>query len=627
MKAKMWVLLALSAAQILLPLLFLSLRSFELVASSCALELPSAVMPSRGGSLVQRCRQRGLFRSTSSSKAAGTTSSRRRRRRRLAEESSPSDDVDWSFKETTSPRVTPWDVLHRQAAQVRVEEADLALLRAASGAFNLTDARTHVVLRLVKLYTEPWAPVPVPLLANTSAAAAANTTTTTATTASSKLKAVWTVRHVRDAVLSNAPLACCAHVRVVDGQVFLRYGLDTLKQQFRLDRANDLLSFLQATVRHYGLRHVRADLLFNTCDHAMARSGAMPGDRANYLVWTPHVTRAADTDLLVPDLLDLRPVYMPTSAAAQAAAAAASDPFSWSRRRAGAVFRGATTNYPLRAGTYNWVTSPRLRLHRLSDGVLPPGALDARVSRWSHGGAGAVAREAAAGGIRPARALNETHKSAFRYEVMADGGLGGGRLCGVLRARRAVVAQTSPFFQFFYPLLQRGRHLLDTQHAFGDLPALLSWMRAHDGAVRAMADRAVAEVGWTCTVRGRMLAFAVLLVKYHALVDPGFYDHERQLGEHRHHPDVARWVVVPPRASRCEWGPARWAHRYRGLLPRDDRVQCEQASSSSSRSLRMEGCPSTCFKGLQEADWRWVAADDLEGVPGMDWWKTHVPLE
>ncbi|CAI5495661.1 unnamed protein product [Closterium sp. Naga37s-1] len=178
---------------------------------------------------------------------------------------------------------------------------------------------------------------------------------------------------------------------------------------------------------------------------------------------------------------------------------------SWSKSRA--VFRGKTTNYELLPGG-NWGANPRIRLHLMSPAA--PHLMDARINAWSkveqH-----VIKRIVKDGVRLARKMNFQQFNAFKYQIVADGGGGSCRTCGVLRSNQLIIRQHTPMLQFYEPLLQDRVHWLATSRTptRGDHMA-----QQHDKAVLRMVEAANRFAYHACTWHGRMLYWALLLVKY-----------------------------------------------------------------------------------------------------------------
>ncbi|CAI7833000.1 unnamed protein product, partial [Closterium sp. NIES-54] len=133
---------------------------------------------------------------------------------------------------------------------------------------------------------------------------------------------------------------------------------------------------------------------------------------------------------------------------------------------------------------------------------------------------------------------------AYIPQIVADGGGGSCRTCGVLRSNQLIIRQHTPMLQFYEPLLQDRVHWLATSRtsthssqspsippinvplqnplqpfetpssSFSDLQEAIIWAQQHDKAVLRMVEAANRFAYHACTWHGRMLYWALLLVKY-----------------------------------------------------------------------------------------------------------------
>lgn len=121
-----------------------------------------------------------------------------------------------------------------------------------------------------------------------------------------------------------------------------------------------------------------------------------------------------------------------------------------------------------------------------------------------------------------------------------------------------------------------------------DLAETIAYMQEHDQEMQQMVKDAHREVGWTCSVQGRMLALAVLLVKYQGLLQDSH-------------------LVEKPQQM-CAWG----APRELCVYTRDESPECMYAHPSPI--LEKPGCPTVCsYYGLRVKDWYWLSSKDLDG--------------
>ncbi|CAI5535300.1 unnamed protein product [Closterium sp. NIES-64] len=299
-------------------------------------------------------------------------------------------------------------------------------------------------------------------------------------------------------------MSCSGHVKVINGKVFFRYG-GFWHVYYRLNRFLQTVKMIQDAIDVYGLTDLRLEMIVNTCDHPQSFYSSHWADRAGYPVMSMGFT--VDTmDIPIPDPLDLTEDYTPDL----------STQVPWERKEARAVFRGKTTNFDMLDG--NWGANPRVRLHRLSD--VHSALMEAHINAWSHAKP-AVIKAMAEDGLLLAKRMNFTQFNAFKYQVIVDGGGGSCRTCGVLRSNQLSIRQETPLFQFYEPLLEDGVHWLVTTRTFSDLPAKIRWAQENDDAAQRLVHAANHMAQYACTWSGRRLYWALLLVKYHdVLQDP-----------------------------------------------------------------------------------------------------------
>lgn len=293
-------------------------------------------------------------------------------------------------------------------------------------------------------------------------------------------------------------MSCSGHVKVVKGVVYFRYG-GFVGTWYRLRRFHQTIKMIQDAIDKYGLEDISAEFLLNTCDLPMSSDSSETNIRSGYPIFSTEHTPGS-IDILFPDPLDLAEGYMPNT----------ENQVPWEEKKAKAVFRGASTNYNLQPEG-NWRANPRFRLHRMSD--LRPDLIDARIMRWSHAMADTITK-IEEDGFKLGGRMTQQEKSAFKYEIVVDGGVGSCRTCGVLASNQAVIRQASVYTEFFEPMLKAGVHYMPTEHHFGDLFKRVEWAQANDEKVKKMVKKANEVAKWACTWEGRTLYWAILLVKY-----------------------------------------------------------------------------------------------------------------
>ncbi|GJP39308.1 hypothetical protein CLOM_g23692 [Closterium sp. NIES-68] len=379
-------------------------------------------------------------------------------------------------------------------------------------------------------------------------------------------------------------MSCSGHIRIIDGKVFFRYG-GFHYQWDRLHRFVQSVKLIQAALHQYGLHRLRAEFFLSTCDlpksFDSSLSGMFGGRPIFSTEWLP-----GTLDIIVPDPLDLSEDYQ--------AGKDAKTP--WESKASKAVFRGGFTNFKL-GPDHRWRVSPRYRLHRMTD--LRPDLLDARVMRLLVDDK--TRNMAMNDGLSEAPKMGKAESQRFKYEVVVDGGAGSCRTCGVLGSDQAMIRQDTPFAQFYQPLLHPWRHFIPTDHFFGDLFDRVEWARKHDKQVQHIIANAHRVARWGCSLEGRTLYWAILLVKYstQALEDPSA-------------------VQPPERVSTCPAPPDK--ARMRPTQDESDRETPDPAwppvcADKDVARVRQPLCTFFCVKGPMPRNRQiWLSADLFDSV-------------
>lgn len=122
----------------------------------------------------------------------------------------------------------------------------------------------------------------------------------------------------------------------------------------------------------------------------------------------------------------------------------------------------------------------------------------------------------------------------FKYLILADGNtVSSSRSRSMLFSRSAMIKQTSPASEFFYPMLQPYVHYLPVAQDFQDIQVVLEWARDHDDEMQAMANKARVWAEHHLMDDSIMRYVSLLLHKYHGLLT--FKPHLT--------PDMLKWKV------------------------------------------------------------------------------------
>ncbi|CAI5537556.1 unnamed protein product [Closterium sp. Naga37s-1] len=267
-------------------------------------------------------------------------------------------------------------------------------------------------------------------------------------------------------------MSCSAHVRIVKGAIYFRYGGFEF-EWYRMRRFVLSILMIQEAIRMYGLTSLNAEFFLNTCDLPASTAGSRASEKAGMPIFSPQGSLGF-VDILYPDPVDLSMHYYSEN----------NGTMPWERKRSKAVFRGAATNFKINR-PYQWRGSPRFRLHRMSD--VRPDLLDARIMRLH---AAKYKDLLSKDKIVKGRAFNRSQLQSYKYELVVDGGSGTCRTCGVMASDQLMIKQTSELYQFFGPLLCPFRHFLPTARYFADLFSRIEWARANDQQARKINKEA-----------------------------------------------------------------------------------------------------------------------------------------
>lgn len=113
-------------------------------------------------------------------------------------------------------------------------------------------------------------------------------------------------------------------------------------------------------------------------------------------------------------------------------------------------------------------------------------------------------------------------------------------------------------------------------------------MQQHDAEMQRIVENAHTELGWICSQEGRMLSYAVLLVKYHSMIDN------------------ATQIQAPPPEQMCKHGAVRSPVKH----PQNVAPDCMRTEPDPV--IQAPGCPTKCvYAGSLPAHWYWLKADEL----------------
>lgn len=106
----------------------------------------------------------------------------------------------------------------------------------------------------------------------------------------------------------------------------------------------------------------------------------------------------------------------------------------------------------------------------------------------------------------------------YKYLILVDGNTApSSRSTEVFFSHSAVIKQSSPLFEFFYPLLHPHIHYLPVAADFSDLVEVLEWAQNHDAYMKAMGITARAWAERHLSDSNVVAYVSQLLRRYHGL--------------------------------------------------------------------------------------------------------------
>ncbi|CAI5979074.1 unnamed protein product [Closterium sp. NIES-65] len=366
---------------------------------------------------------------------------------------------------------------------------------------------------------------------------------------------------------------------------------------------------IKDAVTQYRLSSLRLEFFLNTCDHPMSFHSSHWPNRGGLPFMSTGFT--ADTiDIPVPDPLDLTGPYTPdlstqvrtgwlpfmsTGFTADTIDIPVPDPLDltgpytpdlktqipWEKKESRAVFRGKTTKYELLSGG-NWGANPRIRLHLMSPAA--PHLMDARINAWSK----AEQPSFFLLFLLPPILLHPTIwllRSHLHEAIILAQQHDKAVLRMVEAAQPTPSSSSLPPTYPFDPLETVQNPLKSLCFSFSDLHEAIIWAQQHDKAVLKMVEAANRFADHACTWHGRMLYWALLLVKYQdVMAEPEKVSRPAQL--------CSKPIVA---ATGVEKDPAS--------------VTC----SDPNREKKQPECAFFCAGGIMSPDtFEWLPAESLD---------------
>jgi hypothetical protein len=187
----------------------------------------------------------------------------------------------------------------------------------------------------------------------------------------------------------------------------------------------------------------------------------------------------------------------------------------WEMKESKAVFRGSSSCFQLHEN--NWYLCPRISVAKLS--ALKPDLLDAGITSWIKLSPTSPPEDVEAKlGLRLKQTLTHQEEATYKYILDVDGGLGSSRKRGILGSGSVLLAQDSPWKQWYEPLLVPFQHYVPVDRNLEDLLDKILWSKENDATVKNMAQRAKLFALENLSLEAIREYWSLLLLNYAALL-------------------------------------------------------------------------------------------------------------
>lgn len=193
----------------------------------------------------------------------------------------------------------------------------------------------------------------------------------------------------------------------------------------------------------------------------------------------------------------------------------------WRMKKSVLLFRGRGSCLKMQAD--NWLACNRIKAAQLAE-QSGRTDIDVGIVEWNQLKASSPIYPAAdakeiesTSGIRLKKYMNFEQQSEYKYILDLDGGLGSSRKPGILSAQTLLVAQESPWFTFFEPLLQPFVHYVPVERWMRDLESKLDWIIANDKVAKLIAKNGKKFYEKFLTVSAAKIYFRSILKEYQKL--------------------------------------------------------------------------------------------------------------
>ncbi|GJQ14337.1 hypothetical protein GpartN1_g6128.t1 [Galdieria partita] len=192
-----------------------------------------------------------------------------------------------------------------------------------------------------------------------------------------------------------------------------------------------------------------------------------------------------------------------------------SNEVAWARKESKAVFRGSSSCFQLHKS--NWYLCPRIPLAKLS--VLKPDLLDAGITSWIKLSPNLTIEEIENSlGLALKQSKTHQEEASYKYILDVDGGLGSSRKRGILGSGSVLLAQDSPWKQWYEPLLVPFYHYVPVARSLEDLLDKIVWSKDNDVTLKKIAQQARLFVLENTSLNAIREYWSLLLLQYAELL-------------------------------------------------------------------------------------------------------------
>ena len=195
----------------------------------------------------------------------------------------------------------------------------------------------------------------------------------------------------------------------------------------------------------------------------------------------------------------------------------------WRVKKPVLLFRGRGSCLKMQAD--NWLACNRIKVAQLAKQCRKED-MDFGIVEWNQLKSSTPIYSAAtakdieeSSGVLLEKYMDFEEQSMYRYILDLDGGLGSSRKPGILSSKSLLVAQESPWFTFFEPLLQGFVHYVPIERWLRNLESQLDWIKQNDASAKKIAKNGRLFYDKFLTLSSAKVYFQKVLLEYRKLQD------------------------------------------------------------------------------------------------------------